>query len=115
MIDKLKLIVAILIFIAAIWGYYAYADVAQLYRVIALLIAAGIAVALALTTERGRFVWSFVGEARIELRKVVWPNRRETVQTTLLVIVMVLIAAVFLWLLDMGLGAGVEMFISREG
>ncbi len=115
MIDKLKLVIAIFIFLAAIGGYYVYADTPQLFRVLGLLVDAGIAMAIAMTTEKGQFLWSFVGEARVEVRKVVWPNRRETVQTTLLVIVMVIVAAIFLWLLDMMLGAGVEMFINREG
>jgi len=112
MLDKVKLVLALSVFLAAIVGYYVYAaDIAQLYRVLILLAAVGIAVSIAITTERGRFVWSFVGEARTEVRKVVWPNRKETTQTTMLVMLMVVIVAIFLWLLDWTLGRIVEMFV----
>lgn len=44
---------------------------------------------------------AFAREARVELRKVIWPTRQETLQTTLVVLVMVVVVAIFLWLLDM--------------
>ncbi|MGH8415654.1 MAG: preprotein translocase subunit SecE, partial [Gammaproteobacteria bacterium] len=45
--------------------------------------------------------WSFISSSRTEVRKMVWPTREETLQTTIAVIVVVLITAVLMWLLDM--------------
>jgi preprotein translocase subunit SecE len=65
-----------------------------------LLIAAGAAVAIALKTEPGAEILEFLRGSRSELRKVVWPTRAETTQTTLIVIAMVVIMGILLWLLD---------------
>jgi preprotein translocase subunit SecE len=72
-----------------------------LVRVIGLLVAAGAALAIAATTELGSNVLDFIKDSRMELRKVVWPTRTETLQTSLAVIVMVILMGVFLWLLDL--------------
>lgn len=59
-----------------------------------------ILMAIALWTSQGQKAWKFIKAARVELRKVVWPTRQETTQTTLVVIVMVVVTAVFLWGID---------------
>jgi len=56
-------------------------------------------------------VSKFFGEVRAEARKVVWPERKETMQATLMVVVMVLFLSLFLWLVDSGFGALVKMVI----
>lgn len=56
--------------------------------------------ALAYRTTAGQHAWVFIKSARAELHKVVWPTRQETVQTTLVVIVMVAITALLLWGVD---------------
>jgi preprotein translocase subunit SecE len=61
----------------------------------------GVACAIAMQSSYGRDFWQFVQTSRIELRKVVWPNRQETLQTTLVVLVFVLVSGLFFWLLDM--------------
>jgi preprotein translocase subunit SecE len=58
------------------------------------------AAAIALTSESGRSAWQFGVATRTEVRKVVWPTRRETAQSTMIVIVMVFIVGIYLWLLD---------------
>jgi preprotein translocase subunit SecE len=82
--------------------------------VIAALLLSGVAAAVALQTERGRALWQFAGDARNEVRKVVWPTRQETLQTTLIVIVMVLILGVILWLFDMVL-MSILRFLTGQG
>jgi preprotein translocase subunit SecE len=57
-------------------------------------------VLIALTSQIGRNLWNFVQGSRVELRKVVWPSRDETVKTTLVVFLFVSIAGVFFWGLD---------------
>jgi len=103
-LDTVKLGLALLILIGALVGFYVYAEQDLLYRVIGLLAAVGISVAIALQTDKGREIWGYFHDAQIEVRKVVWPTRKETVNTTLLVIGMVIIVAIILWLLDMFLG-----------
>jgi len=55
---------------------------------------------IALQTNKGRFAWGFVGGARTEVRKVIWPTRAETMQTTLMVVIMVILVGILLWIMD---------------
>ena len=114
-LDTFKLGLSLLILIAALAGFYFYADQALLYRVIGLLVAVGISVGIALQTEKGREIWGYFHDAQIEVRKVVWPTRQETIQTTLLVIGMVIIVAIILWLLDMFLGWSIGLLMGHGG
>lgn len=114
-LDTLKLGLALLIAIASLVGFYFYADQSLLYRVIGLLIGAGVSVAIALQTDKGRQIWGYFHDAQIEVRKVVWPTRQETVQTTLIVILMVILVAIILWLLDMFLGWSIGMVMGHGG
>ena len=100
-LDIAKLVVAIGIVLAAISAFYYFAEYSQLARVIALLVLMGGAIALALTTTRCIQFSAFFRDSRLELRKVVWPSRQETLQTSLAVILVVIIMGIFLWLLDM--------------
>ena len=74
-----------------------------LYRVMGLIVLAALAAAIAVQTEKGRSAWTLMKEARGEIRRVVWPKRDEVVQTTLIVLALVLLFALILWLLDSGL------------
>jgi preprotein translocase subunit SecE len=65
-----------------------------------------------LQSQSGKAAWAFVRDARTEVRKVVWPTRKETAQTTLFVIVAVIFMGVCLWLLDMFLGWAVRLLTS---
>lgn len=100
-LDTVKLVVAASLLIAGIWGFYFFAGLSLLLRVIGLLAIASGAVAIVLTSEPGRQLWRFATDVRMEVRKVVWPTRQETIQTTLIVMVMVLILGIVLWLFDM--------------
>ena len=70
-------------------AFYIYADYSLLYRVIALVVGAGLSIAIALQTAKGREIWGYFHDAQIEVRKVVWPTKQETTQTALGVIVIV--------------------------
>ena len=100
-LDTVKLVAAVGIAAAAIFAFYYYSDTSLLVRVIGLLAAVGVAVAIFLTTEMGSSFLGFYNDSRTELRKVVWPTRQETLQTSLVVILLVIIMGIFLWLLDM--------------
>ena len=93
------------------WGYgnSYYADQSLLYRVIALLVLAIVAGWVASTTERGGAFWQLVKGSRTEIRKVIWPTRQETTQTTMIVVVCVFVMALILWAMDSLLGWLVSM------
>jgi preprotein translocase subunit SecE len=113
--DRVKLVVAAVLLIAGIYGFYYFAGYSTLLRVVGLLVVGGIAVAVALQTAQGRRLWQFAGDARTEVRKVVWPTRQETMQTTLVVIVMVLILGIILWLFDMMLMGILRFLTGQDG
>lgn len=113
--DTVKLITALLILVGAVGGFYYYSEQSTLVRVLGLLAAVGVAALVALQTDRGRFVWAFFKDAQVEVRKVVWPTRKETVQTTLIVMAMVIVVAIFLWLLDMLLAWAVRLLTGQGG
>ena len=100
MIDKIKLGVAVLLVALGIWGYYWLSDSALILRILA--VAAGIlaGAAVAWSSEPGKRFALFAGESIDEVKKVVWPTRKETMQTTAAVFAFVVVMAVFLWLTD---------------
>ncbi|MDP6375597.1 MAG: preprotein translocase subunit SecE [Pseudomonadales bacterium] len=102
-LDWLKWILVVGLAGAGIFGNWYYQDESMLLRVLGLIVVAVIAVAIALQTERGRNTWTLLREARSEIRRVVWPTREETLQTTLVVLALVVVFALILWMLDSGL------------
>jgi preprotein translocase subunit SecE len=102
-LDIVKLVLAALILVGSIVAYYYFENDSLLLRVVGVLVALAISVVIAFQTTQGQELWRFILASRVELRKVVWPTRQETMQTTLTVFVFVLIMGIFFWLLDMGL------------
>ncbi len=98
--DKLKLIIAVALLGAGVAGFYYYADESLLMRVIGLLAVAAVALMVSYQTAIGRQSWAFVSDAQTEMKKVVWPTRKEAIQTTAIVVVMVFLVGLFLWALD---------------
>ena len=101
--DFLKWVVAIVLIAVGMVGFYYFSDQSLLARVVGLLALSGIAIFLASTTAKGKESLEFLGEAHTEVRKVVWPTRQETIQTTAIVLGMVLLVAIFIWMLDSAL------------
>ena len=99
--DKVKLAVAILIVVAGVAGYYLLASQAAWIRWLAVLASLVLAAIVVAFSRFGSEFRRFVELARIELRKIVWPTRQETLQTTLVVFGFVIIAGVFFWVLDL--------------
>jgi len=108
-LDTFKLLLAITVLIFGIVGFYYYEAESQLYRVLGVVFAVMVAIAISLTTRLGQGLIGFGREARMEVRKVVWPTRQETVQTTFMVIVAVIIIGIFLWLIDMLLAQAIQL------
>ena len=99
--DNIKLIGAAVLGLAGLFAFYYFAEQSLLMRTLGLLIIAAFVVYLIYMTARGKRTASFFRDARTEVRKVVWPTRQETVQTTLTVFVIVVIVGIMLWLFDM--------------
>ncbi len=111
-LDTVKLMTALLVLIGGVIGFYYFEDESQLLRVIGMLALAVTAFYIVSTTDIGRRGLGFVRDARVEVRKVVWPTRTETTQTTIAVLIMVFIVAIMLWLIDMTLGWGVRSLLA---
>jgi preprotein translocase subunit SecE len=103
-IDKLKLLVAVLCVAGGIVAFHYLGEKPVIVQLLALLCGLVAAVVVAATSAPGQRAWVFMKDARQELRKVVWPNNRETAQVTLVVVVLVVVAALFLMTVDWGLG-----------
>ena len=103
MADKIKLVLALALIVAGIAGFYMLSDMALVVRVLSVLIGLGAGVAVGWQTEPGQRFVVFAREAIVETRKVVWPSRKETVQSTGMVFAFVVVIAIFLWLTDKSL------------
>jgi preprotein translocase subunit SecE len=113
-LDGVKLVLGVLVLAAGIAGFYYLGAQPLVIRWLIVLAAFGAAAAIALQSQYGRDFRQFVQASRVELRKVVWPNRQDTLQTTIVVLVFVVISGVFFWLLDMVL-AWVTKHLTGQG
>jgi preprotein translocase subunit SecE len=101
MIDKVKLAVAVLLVAAGIWAYYWLGEATALVlRILAVVAGIAAGAAVAWFSAPGREFAAFAGESVGEVKKVVWPTRKETMQTTAAVFAFVVVMAVFLWVSD---------------
>jgi len=100
MADKLKFVLALLLVAAGIAGFYFLSEQAMVLRVLAVLLGLAAGAAVAWFTEPGQRFVVLAGESVVEAKKVVWPSRKETLQTTGIVFAFVLVIAIFLWLTD---------------
>jgi len=103
-LDPVKWLFVLLVVGGGIFANSYFSELALYYRVPALLVAAIIAGFVAANTAKGSALLSLLRESVVEVRKVVWPTRAETNQTTLIVVVVVFVMALILWGLDTLLG-----------
>jgi preprotein translocase subunit SecE len=101
LVDTAKLWLAVAILLGGLFAYYYFGETSALLRTLGVLAALAVSAVVALSSMQGQALWKFVQASRIELRKVVWPTREETIQTTLAVLVFATIGGVFFWLLDL--------------
>jgi preprotein translocase subunit SecE len=113
--DKAKLYAAIVIALAGVAGYYVLANQPSWIRwsaVVAGLVLGAVVVAF---SAYGTALREFVVLARVELRKIVWPNRQETGMTTLVVFGFVIVFGLFFWLLDLVLAWATKALTGQGG
>ena len=100
MADKIKFALALLLLAAGIAGFYLLSEQPAILRLLSVLAGLGAGAAVAWFTEPGRQFFAFSKEAVAETKKVSWPTRKETMQTTGIVFAFVLVMAIMLWLTD---------------
>jgi len=111
-LDALKLAAAVVLIVFGVGQFYYYGTHPLVYggeahqisaamRLLVLLAAVGLGVVLARLTGIGTSSWRYLMSARAEVLRMIWPSRQQTVQTTIVVIVMVVLLGVGLWLVDM--------------
>ena len=99
-LDTVKLMLAVVILAGGIVGFYLLEEQVLWVRLAGLLAMVAAALAIAGQTVKGRRIRGFITDAQVEVRKVVWPTRQETLQTTLIIAIAVLITSLFLWGVD---------------
>jgi preprotein translocase subunit SecE len=104
-LDTVKLAAAVAILVGGIAAFYLMSSYPLALRWAIVLASLGVGIFVALQSVQGRAFWEFVQGSRVELRKVVWPTRQETLQTTLVVFVAILAMGIFFWVLDWVLGS----------
>ncbi len=99
-VDTLKLMASVSILFASIVAFYYFSEISVLIRALVIIFSLVISLLIFFRTQRGIIFWEFLQGSRVEMRKVVWPTKQETIQTTLTVFIFVLILGIFFWLLD---------------
>ena len=99
-LDTLKLVLALALMVAGIYGFYYFEAYPAWIRLGGLLVVLAVAGFVVVQTPKGRGIWRFAVDSRTEVRKVVWPSRQETLQTLLIIAIAVLVMALFLWAVD---------------
>ncbi len=114
MTDQIKLLAAVLLVVAGIVGFYVFSDVMSAVRILMVLAGFAAAVAVAWRTAPGQQLLGFAQESVKEARKVVWPSRKETIQTTGVVFAFVALMAILLWMVDASLLWAVKWLMGRS-
>ena len=111
-VNTLLLTVAAAMLIVAVGAYYWFQDLAITpVRVVGLIVVALIASFIAAQSDSGAAFFRFLKESDIERRKVVWPTHQETLQTSLMVIIVIILISLFLAGVDWLLGAAVRSMV----
>jgi preprotein translocase subunit SecE len=103
-LDTAKLVAAVAILVGGIASFYVFDQYPAAARWAVVLVAVAAGIFVALQSAQGRELWQFVQGSRVELRKVVWPTRDDTLKMTGIVVVAIFVMALFFWILDLGLG-----------
>jgi preprotein translocase subunit SecE len=113
MADKIKLFVAFLLVVAGIAGFYYLQDSAAVLKLASVLVGLLLAAGVAWTSQPGKRFFAFGKDSVAEAKRVVWPTRKETLQTTAVVIAFAVTMALFLWAVDASLMIVVNKMMGR--
>ena len=112
-INNIRLGLSFLLFGAGVLGFYMLSEQPTVLRVLSVLVGIGAFFVVFRTTAQGQRAIDFLGEAITEAKKVVWPTRRETIQMTLIVFVLVVIMAIFLAFIDISFSYIINLLLGR--
>ena len=113
MTDKLKIVFSFLLFLAGIVGFYLLSDQVLVLRILVILIGLALAGVVFWKTALGQKTFGFVNESIVEAKRVVWPTRKETIQMTITVFILVAVMAVFLGLVDITFSYMINWLLGR--
>ncbi|MCG3723754.1 preprotein translocase subunit SecE [Vibrio cincinnatiensis] len=99
-LDTVKWVITFVLLAAAVVGNYLYGELSVVARAAGVIVLIAAALGVAATTFKGKAAIVFARESRMEVRKVVWPTRQETMQTTLIVLAVSIVMALVLWGID---------------
>ncbi|UQB42022.1 preprotein translocase subunit SecE [Thiomicrospira microaerophila] len=114
-LDTAKLIAAVILLVASIVAYYQFSHLHAVVRVLVVLVGVAAAIGIVYTTELGGGWYRYLVHTKKEVRQVVWPTRKETAQTTLIVVIAVILVGIFLWLIDMFFLWAVKLLTGQGG
>ncbi|MGF1723018.1 preprotein translocase subunit SecE [Vibrio kyushuensis] len=98
--DMMKWILTFVLLAAAVVGNYLYGEMSVVIRAAGVVVLIAAALGVSATTTKGKAAIVFARESRMEVRKVVWPTRQETMQTALIVLAVCIVMALVLWGID---------------
>jgi len=110
-LDPLRWLIVVAMVLGGVYVNTLYVELNVLIRTVAGIGVVAVALAIAMRTQNGAAVWSLAKEARVEIRKVIWPTREETTQTTMIVVAVVIVVGLMLWGLDSALSWGIQGLI----
>jgi len=113
MADKIKIAVAMTLLVAGIAAFYYWSESLMIVRVASIIAGAVAGAVVFWTTVPGKEFFAYAQESIEETKRVVWPTRKETLQTTGVVFAFVMVMALFLWLVDAGLLWAVRLLMGR--
>ena len=114
MADKIKITLAALLAMAGIGTFYYLSESPMVIRLVAILVGLAAGAVVFWTTDPGKRFYVYSQESVVETKKVVWPTRKETLQTTGIVFVFVVVMALFLWMVDASLLWVVKKLIGQD-
>ena len=113
-LDNVLMLLVVLILGTAIFGFYYFeTEYNVAVRVGGMFAGMGLAIAVLMQTASGKAMWTYIKGSQVEMRKVVWPTRRDSVMTTIMILIVVLILGVFLWGVDALLLEAVQFLTGR--
>ncbi|ANX04747.1 preprotein translocase subunit SecE [Immundisolibacter cernigliae] len=113
--DRLKLTLTVAVLAGGVAGFYVLADQPQVVRVLLVLASVGLALLIGFNSGPGGRLWGFLKDSRTEVRRVIWPTRRETLQTTGIVFVAAVVVGIMLWLFDWVISLAIRGFMGMGG
>jgi preprotein translocase subunit SecE len=113
MTDKLKIVFSFLLFVMGIVGFYFLSDQVIVLRILVIVVGFGLASLVFWKTALGQKTFGFINESTAEAKRVVWPTRKETIQMTITVFILVAVMAIFLAFVDISFSYMINWLLGR--